>query len=77
MCGAELQTQQLTEEGFHTDLNIEFRALISRFKTPSTAPFNNQEFTHKESGQKYRILKVIRDNPTNLSYILTCVSLCR
>lgn len=79
MCGPDRLSQRLLDEGFTDQRDIEFRALISRFKTTPkvTAPFNNQEFTHKESGKKYRIQNVTRDWPSNLAYIMTCVDLTR
>ena len=75
MCGPEIRGQRLIEEGFADEINIEFRALRDRFKTPITAPFSNQIFTHKESGIRYRIKTVQRDYPAQLSFILPCVCL--
>jgi hypothetical protein len=78
MSGEENKGQELTEEGFRETITIEFRALVSLFKTgPVTAPFANQSFTHKESGKRYRIMNVKKDYPTSLAYILTCVELMR
>lgn len=77
MSGPDMAGQRLTDEGFMDTRDIEFRALISRFKTPATAPFNNQTFTHKETGKQYRIKSVQTDTPVNLSYILMCVDITR
>jgi hypothetical protein len=78
MSGPDMAGQRLTDEGFMDTRDIEFRALISRFKTgPATAPFNNQEFTHKETGKKYRIKTVQTDTPVNLSFVLMCVDITR
>jgi hypothetical protein len=75
MCGPGREGQDLGPEGFTTSQDIEFRALVSRFNT-KTAPFNNQAFTHKETGKQYRI-KSIQPEPAGLAYILTCVDLTR
>ena len=75
MCGPGREGQDLGPEGFTTSQDIEFRALVSRFNT-KTAPFNNQAFTHKETGKRYRI-KNIQPEPAGLAYILTCVDLTR
>lgn len=75
MSGLEKKSQRLTDEGMSDVIEIEFRALISRFKTPLTAPFMNQKFVHKESGARYRIESVSRDFPCNLTFILNCVGL--
>jgi hypothetical protein len=75
MCGPGREEQELGPEGFTSTRDIEFRALVSRFSA-RTAPFNNQEFTHRETGKRYRI-KSIHPEPTGLAYILTCVDLTR